>query len=312
MNNAFDFKWIKSQISIEQLLTAYGIDQSLKRKNDYLYGPCPIHNGDNATAFRVNLSRGVWHCFTACGGGDLVELVRRVERCSYAQAARSLNKLIDDEKLSFISPAVPHSKDSFKPFTQRLYLNPRVPFLQQHKKISVRTALHYEAGIAEKSLFLKNMTAVRLHDLKGNPLGYCGRRLNKEDIKKWGKWRFAKSFPKASMLFNAHRVEPFKQYGLIIVECPWAALRFAQAGIMNAVALLGTALSPMQVDWIIRAPRVIVFLDGDQAGRQASIKISGKIGKFTDVEVHNLADGLEPENLSDSQLNAFAKHVLSF
>ena len=78
MNKSFDFKWLKSRINIQQVLCAYQLDGRLKQKNDTLYGPCPLHGGNNPTAFRVELTRGLWHCFTHCGGGDIVELVRHI------------------------------------------------------------------------------------------------------------------------------------------------------------------------------------------------------------------------------------------
>ena len=313
MNPSFDFKWLKSRITIAQVLSAYGLDSHLKQKNDTLYGPCPLHQGNNPTAFRVDLTRGLWHCFTACGGGDIVELVRRIENGSYQQAARSLKRLVDKSGNTQSGPP-PHSLSlrPFKAFTHKLLLNPNVPFLQKQKNISVQTAICHEAGVASHSHFLKNMVAVRLYDLSGNPLGYCGRRLHPVDIDKWGKWRFPKNFPKSSMLFNAHRAQPHRQNGIIIVECPWAAMRFVQAGIKNVVALLGTSLSALQIQWIIAAPAVLLMLDADPAGRKAAAQITAILNRYAKTIIHQLPDGLEPEDLSDDQLRSIASQYSFF
>jgi DNA primase len=304
----FDFKALKSKIAIDQVLRAYGLDRWLHRKNDYLYGPCPLHRGDNITAFRVHLSRGVWHCFTGCGGGDIVELVRHIEKCSYAQVARILNRLIENaEPQPCFQPPLLTKRD-FRPYTQRLFLNPNVPFLQDHKKIFVHTAFTYEAGTSAKSAFLKDMVAVRLYDLTGSPLGYCGRRLDPLEIRKWGKWRFPPNFPKSTVLFNAHRAIPYIQKGIILVECPWAAMRFAQANVKNTVALLGTALSPIQIQWITKAPKVLLMLDGDPAGNKATEHIFAMLKGCLGVTVYRLPDGLEPEDLSDDKIKSIALH----
>ncbi|MFH0725927.1 MAG: toprim domain-containing protein [Pseudomonadota bacterium] len=304
----FDFKELKSKIAIDQVLRAYGLDRWLHRKNDYLYGPCPLHRGDNITAFRVHLSRGVWHCFTGCGGGDIVELVRHIEKCSYAQAGRILSRLIENAgpQPRFQPPLL--AKRAFRPYTQRLFLNPNVPFLQDHKKISVHTAFTYEAGTSAKSAFLKDMVAVRLYDLTGNPLGYCGRRLDPLEIKKRGKWRFPPNFPKSTVLFNAHRAIPYIHKGIILVECPWAAMRFAQANVKNTAALLGTALSPIQIQWITKAPKVLLMLDGDPAGNKAANHIFAMLKGRLDVIVYRLPDGLEPEDLPDDKIKSIALH----
>ena len=42
MNNSFDFKWLKSQISIQQVLSAYQLDGRLKQKNDTLCAHAPF------------------------------------------------------------------------------------------------------------------------------------------------------------------------------------------------------------------------------------------------------------------------------
>lgn len=308
MNPSFDFKCLKSRISIAQVLSAHGLDSRLKQKNDTLYGPCPLHQGNNPTAFRVDLTRGLWHCFTACGGGDIVELVRRIENSSYQQAARSLKRLVDNNGNTQADPPHPLPHHRFAAFTRKLILNPYAPFLQDQKNISVHTAICHEAGVASHSHFLKNMVAVRLYDFNANPLGYCGRRLDPTDINKWGKWRFPKNFPKAGMLFNAHRAYPYLQKGIILVECPWAAVRLAQAGVNNTVALLGTSLSNSQIQWIIAAASsVLLMLDADPAGRKAAAQIATKLNSHIKTSIHQLPDGLEPEDLSDEQLRSIAK-----
>jgi DNA primase len=321
-NSKFDFRSLKALVSIGQVLSAYGLDRQLKRKNHQLSGPCPLHRGDNPTAFRVHLDRGVWHCFTACGGGDTVELVCRIENCSYAEAARHLYrlasdlKLVNDPKPLLPTPPPAHTRhisphnSAFLPFKRTIPLNPKVSFLQDRKKISIQTATHHEAGTCSVSHFLRGTVAVRLHDLSGNPLGYCGRRLDHKAIASRGKWLFPKNFPKKDVLYNAHRALPFRHKGIIVVECPWAVMRFAQSGIYNAVALLGTTLSPVQTAWLTQTPTLLLMLDGDQAGKKAAYAIAEILQHRTHTLIHELPNGMEPENLSDNQLNLIATNFL--
>jgi DNA primase len=321
-DSKFNFRTLKTLVSIGQVLSAYGFDRQLKRKNHQLSGPCPLHGGDNPTAFRVQLDRGIWHCFTACGGGDTIELICRIENCSYAEAARHLYRLATDLKLvndskplsPLPSPAPAYYLSShgsaFSAFTRTLPLNPKVSFLQDRKKISIQTAAHYEAGTCAVSTFLRGAVAVRLHDLSGNPLGYCGRRLDHKAIASRGKWLFPKNFPKKDVLYNAHRVLAFRHKGVIVAECPWAVMRFAQAGIDNAVALLGTTLSPVQAAWLSQAPRILLMLDGDQAGNKAACAIADILRSKTCVLIHELPNSMEPEDLTDNQLNLIARNFL--
>jgi DNA primase len=311
--NPYSFGFLKTRVSIAQVLLAYGLDSRLKRRGDQLLGPCPLHGGDNPTAFRVHLQRNLWRCFTSCGGGDTVELVRRIHGCSYAQAARHLYRLSEDLPLHSVRTVRVSSDSSFKPFNRSIPLNPEHHFLQNIKKISPHTALYFEAGTTRSSAFLRNTVAVRLHDIQGNPLGYCARLLLTDQIARFGKWRFPKHFPKARILYNAHRAEPFRHEGIIVVECPWAAMRLSQAGVANVVSLLGTQLFQDQIAWLAKAPGILLLLDGDPAGREASSRIANSLRAFTTVYTHPLPDNKEPEDLSDQALaEIVTKYPLSF
>jgi DNA primase len=304
MNSLYDFKYLKSIVPIDRVLSAYGLLQKLTLRNRRLAGPCPLHGGDNPTAFRAHLDRGIWNCFTACGGGDTVELVRKIENCSYAEAARILKEL--STGFTTKTGSKPHccGRNVFRPFERRISLNPKTPFLQENKKISIDTAIRFEAGTTVSSSFLKGTVAVRLHDLYGNPIGYCGRRLNPNEIEARGKWRFPWNFPKNLILYNAHRAVSHRKYGVIVVECPWSAMRLSQSGSPNVVALLGTSLSSIQSDWLKAAPSALLMLDGDDAGRKAATSIVEKLYGKIKTFVYHLPDGFDPDDLSDDDLRA--------
>jgi hypothetical protein len=60
---------------------------ALKPHGDELRGTCPIHRGDNATAFAVRPDTGKWYCFRCSEGGDLLDLWRRVHGYDDAKLA---------------------------------------------------------------------------------------------------------------------------------------------------------------------------------------------------------------------------------
>ena len=312
--NPYGFSSLKTRVSIGQVLTAYGLDTHLRGRSNQLTGPCPLHGGDNPTAFRVHLERNLWRCFTACGGGDTVELIRRIHGCSYAQAAHHLHRLAQGypSHARSTTPGSSH-RSPFKPFTRTLALSPHAHFLQRVKAISPEAARHFEAGTTREVPFLKNTVAVRLHDLQGHPLGYCARLLLVDQIARLGKWRFPKHFPKAHVLYNAHRAEPLRHEGIIVVECPWAAMRLAQAGLPNAVSLLGTQIFDDHIRWLSKAPGILLLLDGDHAGRLASSRIAQILHPLTTVYTHLLPENKEPEDLPDQSLADIVRNYpLSF
>lgn len=88
-----EFYEVKEMLPMEKLLSYYGID-SLKKSGKSLYGPCPIHHGDNPTAFRVSLDKNLWHCFTKCGGGSVIDFIMRMENLSKYEAFNKAKELI--------------------------------------------------------------------------------------------------------------------------------------------------------------------------------------------------------------------------
>jgi DNA primase len=311
-------KDLKKQVSIQQVLESYNLCRGLRRRGDQLVGPCPLHGGDNPTAFRAHLTRGIWNCFTACGGGNIVDLICRIEKCSVASAALILRRMITITSVSVPVGCGPHRQGSkttipYKPFRRQIPLNPRTPFLQNKKGITVDTATRFEAGLADpKSKFLEDTIAVRLHDMQGHPIGYCGRRLSPESITRWGKWRFPNQFPKGKMLYNAHRAIGIRHRGIVLVECPWAAMRLTQAGISGVVALLGTTITETQLAWLAQAPAVLLLMDADEPGRKAAKTIAQALYRKTTALIHELPAEKEPEDLSDTDLLSLVVNAIPF
>ena len=316
--NAKLLKELKKQVGIGRVLEAYGLCAHLKQNGNQLIGAFPLHGGDNPTAFRVHLARGIWNCFTACGGGDTVDLICNLEKCTKASAARIIRHMIALPAIS-----VPLGADSqrhgstttraFRPFRRKIPLNPRAPFLQDNKGISVDTAIRFETGLADpKSSFLQGAVAVRLHDIKGHPIGYCARRLEPDAISCWGKWRFPTGLPKGQLLYNAHRALAARHGGIVVVECPWAAMRLTQAGVSAVVALLGTTMTETQLAWLASAPAVMLLMDADQAGRKAAKTIAQALEQHTTVLIHELPPEKEPENLEDANLLSIVAKAIPF
>jgi DNA primase len=308
-----DFKHLKRVVSIADVLRDKGLIGQYRTRGDKLTGPCPVHGGDNPNAFVADLSRNVWHCFTGCNtGGDVVEFVRAMERKTYRQVAQYLSTLAalppthPTGRPSDISPS---ALKPFRPFTRALPLNPYAPLIKQ-KKIQPSTARWFEAGSWHGQGFLQDCIGVRLHDPRGNPIGYAGRRVNPSDMKAFGKWKFPTALPKSSLLYNYHRVLSSIHRGLVVVECPWGVMRLHQLAV-PAVALLGTALCASQIDLLRKVPHIVLMLDGDPAGETAMRHISAVLDPITRVQSFHLPDGLDPDDLDDLELNKVSHLLLS-
>jgi DNA primase len=302
------FKYLKARVSIAAVLQDKGLITAFRKRADQLVGPCPVHGGDNPNAFVISLSKNIWHCFTQCNaGGDVVKLVRHLDRKTYRQSAAYLASLVNTPKAS---PRVyqTHTTKAFRPFTKSLTLNPSTSWLNK-KGITSLTAMRFEAGAYDAPGFLNGCIGVRLHDLQGHPIGYAGRRLHPKQVQFYGKWKLPPALPKNQLLYNFHRLSSYTHKALVIVEGPWAVMRLAQLNI-PAVALLGIHLSSTQRDLLRRRKQVILMLDGDCAGRRATTRIQNALEPNTKVHTITLPLDHDPDDLTDDQLASITQPLL--
>jgi DNA primase len=296
------FKYLKARVSIAAVLQDKGLKTAFRKRADQLVGPCPVHGGDNPNAFVISLSKKIWHCFTKCNaGGDVVELVQRLDNKTYRQTAAYLASLANTPKASSLVHQT-HMAKAFRPFTKSLTLNPSTPWLTK-KAITSLTAKRFEAGAYDAPGFLNGCIGVRLHDLQGNPIGYAGRRLHPKQVQLYGKWKLPPALPKNQLLYNFHRVRANTHKALVIVEGPWAVMRLAQLNIA-AVALLGINLFPTQRDLLQSQQHLILMLDGDCAGRRATTRIQNALEPNTKVHSITLPLDHDPDDLTDDQLSS--------
>lgn len=276
----------------------------LTRRGSRLTAPCPIHAGDNPGAFVVDPLRNLWYCFTACRrGGDVIDLVCLLDRCDFREALRRL----DTGDTDFARPdrriEIP-APPSWRPYTRALPLDPTDDWLGA-KGIRPDTARAFGVGRYDGLGFLYGCIGVRLHDADGNPLGYAGRRLDPTEAGRRGKWKFPPAFPKGRTLYSLHRTLPYAaQSSLVLVECPWGVMRLAQLGV-PAVALLGTCMTDVHVALLQGPRKLILLLDGDRAGRRATLEILQRLAtRHQPPTALHLPDGLDPDDLSDAHLLA--------
>jgi len=303
------FRHLKKLVSIERVLEQQGLLGHMRQRGESLVGPCPVHGGDNPNAFVVHRTRNLWRCFTGCqAGGDVVELVRRLLSLSYRDTAHYLARLADGLAPVSAPTRGEQQPRRFRPFRRRLELDCHAPLLRA-KGIQPETARRFEAGAYHGPGFLEGCVGLRLHDPHGRPLGYAGRRLDPHEATRFGKWKFPRGLPKGELLYGLHRLgQPSP--GVVLVECPWGVMRLAQLGI-PALGLLGVHLSSHQLSLLAKMHRVLLMLDGDDAGRRATHRLRQQLLP-RQVALVSLPDGLDPDDLSDAQLERRCRGLLSF
>lgn len=301
------FSWsdLKSRVRIPQILARHGTANRFRQRGHRWVGPCPIHGGDNPAAFSVDLTRGLWYCFSRCQtGGDSIALAYRLCGASWPRTARWLTQLaalVPGPMAPTPAPApAVRSRPAFRAFDRSLPLDPHHPFFS---RLGLRPATveTFEAGAWSGRGFLEETVAVRLRELDGRPLGYAGRRLDPEAIARYGKWKFPSGFPKGQLLYGWHRARAHLSTGLVVVEGAWSVMKLWQAGVPNAVALYGAAVTPAHRRLLARARTVVLFLDGDDTGDQAAASARQR-GIHPDLRIVRGPSGTDPADLSEADL----------
>ena len=124
-------------------------------------------------------------------------------------------------------------------------------------------------------------------DMQGRVLGFGARKLGRARGPKYVNSPATAIFNKSELLYGAHhaRAAAAKAGAVIVVEGYIDALAMHQAGIVNTVALMGTAISEQQIGALKRlAPTAVLMLDGDDAGAQAILR-AGMLARAAGLEV---------------------------
>ena len=145
-----------------------------------------------------------------------------------------------------------------------------------------------------------------IEDARGRVIAFGGRIL--DDTQK-GAPKYLNSpdtplFDKGRTLYNLHRAGPAarKSGQLIVVEGYMDVIALAAAGIEDAVAPLGTALTERQIElmWRMVETPVLCF-DGDAAGQRAAMRAVGRalplLKPAHSLRIVTLPAGMDPDDL---------------
>jgi DNA primase len=135
---------------------------------------------------------------------------------------------------------------------------------------------------------------------RGTLVAFGGRAVG-DDLPKYLNSPETPLFAKSHLLFAEERAQRAFTFSnrAIVVEGYFDCLALHQAGIEDAVATLGTALSEHHAKELARkVPRVTVCYDGDAAGRKAAVvALRTLLGANLDVSVVVLPDGQDPDDI---------------
>ena len=138
-------------------------------------------------------------------------------------------------------------------------------------------------------------------DARGKVLGFGARAMRENQPPKYLNTSEGEIYHKRSQLFGIDRArsEAARAGRMILVEGYTDVLALHQAGLGNAVGIMGTALTEEQVGELERIVKVLeLCLDADRAGQDAMLRASRlAAGRKLELRVVPLPEGTDPAEL---------------
>lgn len=309
----YDVKEIKEKGDIVEICQSLGI--RLKKTGKEYRGFSPF-NSERTPSFFVNRNDGVFKDFSSGKAGDMVELVEQVMNISFVQALEWLGKHlgIEVKEGKFRRRA---SRPALKEYRRIMseamteeakdYLEGRGLSDEEIRKYGIGYCGSSASSIMEKfgrdelvscgiineegKFPLYGRAAVPLMDHEGVIRGFTGIAVDGRKPK----YLHSPGLDKGSFVYGAGPFIREKGY-FILCEGHFDMYSLRRFG-LPGVALLGTSVSREQCKILKRySLNAVVMLDGDRAGREASLKVCEVLhSEGFSVVVCELPYGYDPD-----------------
>lgn len=296
---------LKARLDIVDVVGSY---VELKKAGMNYKAPCPFHD-EKSPSFVVSPQKQIYHCFGCGAGGDSVKFVMEYEKLNYPEALEKLSET-HNFTLSYSDSKnnKPRSQvmDKLNEYYHNLlssnqsalsYIKERGIYESSVEKFGIGYAPDSNAtinyiksqmftmseavemgvvGFADGRNFARFIQRITfpIHSANGSIVGFGGRTITGHQAK-YVNSPETPFFNKSRLLYAYHHAKQalYKKSEIIITEGYLDVIMLHQAGFDNAVATLGTALTPEHLPLLRKGdPRVVMAYDGDNAGRAAALK----------------------------------------
>ncbi|WP_041353952.1 DNA primase [Nitratiruptor sp. SB155-2] len=306
--------------NIVDIVDVIGNYIELKKAGSNYKALCPFHQEDTPS-FVVSPSKQIFHCFGCGAGGDAIKFLMEYEKLSYPEAIEklagmynfSLQRIGSKESSSNLFKALESINRLYK---KELFSKKKALDYLKQRGVANNSIEKFELGYAPegntqiqylKKEFIPLQDAIQtgilsqdsgrvyarlveritfpIYSPNGALVGFGGRTITNHPAKYLNSPE-TKLFHKSKILYGYHlaKQEIYKKKELIVCEGYLDVVMLHQAGFQNAVATLGTALTPSHLPLLRKGePRVILAYDGDRAGIEAALKASKMLTK-ADIE----------------------------
>ena len=244
---------------------------------------CPFHANNDTPALSISKDEGLWKCFNpSCdASGALIDLVKDVEHINDFQALRFIAKhtaevsSLSDEVMSILNDnrkEFPEYPSEYVEQLRSLYENSRGEAYMESRGFNKETARHFSIGFSPKM----EMVSVPVYSHTDILVGVVGRSIEGKRFKN------SKGLPTAHLFYNLNNVKR-EDDTAIITESSFDAMKLWQCGYTNAIATLGSHVSPYKFKLLNKYfNRIIIMTDNDDAGRKLGNKLADGFVRYAE------------------------------
>ncbi|MCF6273546.1 MAG: DNA primase [Rhodobacteraceae bacterium] len=210
------------------------------------------------------------------------------------------------EQRGLTSEIIEHFEIGFAPNSNTLSEHLKSKGFEEAKIIEAGLSIKSDRGGAPYDRF-RGRIIFPIRDQRGRAIAFGGRAIDPDARAKYLNSPETPLFDKGRSLYNfgPARAAAGKAGALVVAEGYMDVIALHQAGFTHAVAPLGTAITPEQLQLMWRAhPEPVITLDGDTAGLRAAMRLidvalpliePGKSLRFA-----IMPEGLDPDDLIKS------------
>ena len=332
MNNEIS-NLIRSKVDIVDII---GERIPLISRGKNFFGVCPFHEDSNPS-LSVSRDKQIYKCFSCGATGNVFTFLMNYEHMDFRETLKLLGDKVGvstgevsvlkkstkfDEAYSvyeFTTKYFQNNLSSSLGKEAKVYLDSRKLDDSIIKKFGIGLSLgngndltnlligkgnnlsflnKFGLSVDDKDIY-NDRIMFPIADLSGKVVGFSGRIYKGNSSSKYVNTKETDIFKKGQLLYNYHiaKSEARINKSIIVMEGFMDVIRAASEGILNTVALLGTALTKDQIVNLKRLSNIIILcLDGDNPGINATIKIGDMLVKENLlVKVISLSDNDDPD-----------------
>lgn len=323
---------VKKKVDIVDLISEY---INLTKTGQNYRSLCPFH-AEKTPSFFVSPSKQIFHCFGCGKGGDVLSFLMEYEKISFNEALSILASKAGIDLQIKTHSAIPKDKIykiyelASQFYTKKLKESDRAMKYLKSRGVDDKSIERFRIGYApfeRNSLynflqkegfddkligvsrlvnnlvdFFQDRIIIPITDLTGKTIAFGGRLIDTQnDVSKYINSPDTPIFKKGDTIFGLFQAKQYiKEKGYaVLMEGYLDVILSHQYGFMNAIAPLGTALTPEQLNKIKRfTNKILLIFDGDEAGIQAMDRnISPLFKAGFMVKVVNLPEGHDPASI---------------